>query len=90
MMTRTKTLLGRWSLALAAAVAAMSMNKLPVTDDGSAFTRAYAVVGRPATPLSYSGVARRTTRRDYAAEGGAGRQCTRVADGYGRVVTRCY
>jgi hypothetical protein len=88
-MTRTRTLLGRWSLALAAAVAAMSMNKLPVTDGGSAFTRAHAVVGRPATPLSYSGVARRTTRRHYAAEG-AGRQCTRVADGYGRVVTRCY
>ena len=26
---------------------------------------AYAVVGRPATPMSYAGVARRTARRAY-------------------------
>jgi hypothetical protein len=89
-MTRRRTLLGRWSLALAAGAAAMSMNKLPMPEDGSVFTRAHAIVGRPATPLSYAGAARRTTRRDYAAGSSPGRQCTRVADGYGRVVTRCY
>jgi hypothetical protein len=30
---------------------------------GSAVSRAEAVIGRPLTPLSYAGVARRTTRR---------------------------
>jgi hypothetical protein len=89
-MTRRRTLLVGWSLAVAVGAAAMSMGKLPMTEDGPVFTRAQAVVGRPATPLSYSGAARRTTRRSYAAGAGSGRQCTRVADGYGRMVTRCY
>ncbi len=28
-------------------------------------TEAHAIIGRPATPMSYAGVARRTVRRGY-------------------------
>jgi hypothetical protein len=55
---------------------------------------AQAVVGRPLTPMSYAGVARRTTRRaavvGAATTGGAyASGCVQVADAYGRLVTRC-
>jgi hypothetical protein len=67
-------------------------------------TKAEAVIGRPLTPMSYAGVARRTTRRAYygaaagaAAAGAAaygatayGRGCVQVVDAYGRLVTQCY
>jgi hypothetical protein len=89
-MTSRRTLLGRWSLAVAVGAAALLLDVRPMTKSGSHFTGAQAVVGRPATPLSYSGVARRTTRRADTAGASAGRTCTRVADGYGRVMTRCY
>ena len=55
-----------------------------------------AIVGRPLTPMSYAGVARRTTRRAVAvgATVGAagayyGSSCVQVVDAYGRVATRC-
>ncbi len=55
---------------------------------------AEARVGRPATPMSYAGVARRTTRRAYvagaAATGAAVTSgCYQVVDAYGRLVTQC-
>lgn len=57
---------------------------------------AEAVIGRPLTPMSYAGVARRTTRRAVAvgAAATAGAYavtpaCVQVADAYGRIVTRC-
>jgi hypothetical protein len=60
-----------------------------------------ARIGRPLTPMSYAGVARRTTRRAvavgaagavaagayYAAPGTAA--CSQVVDAYGRIVTVC-
>jgi hypothetical protein len=59
-------------------------------------TSAEARVGRPLTPMSYAGVARRTTRRAVAvgaAAGAAGAYyapgCVQVVDAYGQVVTRC-
>ena len=36
-------------------------------NSGSIVKQAHAVIGRPLTPMSYAGVARRTTRRAYAA-----------------------
>jgi len=62
-------------------------------------SQAEARVGRPLTPMSYAGVARRTTRRAVAV-GAAGAAagayygayppgCVQVVDAYGRVVTRC-
>jgi len=60
------------------------------------FPEAQARVGRPLTPMSYAGVARRTTRRAVAvgaAAGAAGAyygsSCAQVVDAYGQVVTRC-
>lgn len=59
-------------------------------------SEAQARVGRPLTPMSYAGVARRTTRRAVAvgaAAGAAGAYyapgCVQVVDAYGRIVTRC-
>ena len=60
------------------------------------FSEAQARVGRPLTPMSYAGVARRTTRRAVAvgAAGVAagayyGSSCVQVVDAYGQVTTRC-
>ena len=68
---------------------------------GSLVSSAEARVGRPLTPMSYAGVARRTTRRAVygtaaaaAAAGAAGAYvatpgCRQVVDAYGRVYTQC-
>jgi hypothetical protein len=61
------------SLAAAAAAAAAAAFGLAWSGDaapdrpGDLFSSAQAVVGRPLTPMSYAGVARRTTRRTVAA-----------------------
>jgi hypothetical protein len=66
------------------------------TVDNGLVTSAEARVGRPLTPMSYAGVARRTTRRAVAVGAGAaaagayyGSGCVQVVDAYGQVVTRC-
>lgn len=65
---------------------------------GTSFvSEAQAVIGRPLTPMSYAGVARRTTRRAVVGAGVAagaagayyGSSCVQVVDAYGRVTTRC-
>jgi hypothetical protein len=56
-----------------------------------------ARVGRPLTPMSYAGVARRTTRRAVVYGGAAAAAgayvatpgCAQVTDAYGRVYTPC-
>jgi hypothetical protein len=59
---------------------------------------AHAVIGRPATPMSYAGVARRTTRRAATVDAGTAAagtaayyssRCVQTVDAYGRVYTRC-
>jgi hypothetical protein len=67
--------------------------------DASLATSADARVGRPLTPVSYAGVARRTTRRTVAAGAAVGAaaattvvvapHCVQAVDPYGRVYTRC-
>lgn len=66
--------------------------------DGTLISAAEARIGRPLTPMSYAGVARRTTRRAVvyggAAAAAAGAYavtpgCPQVVDAYGRVYTRC-
>jgi hypothetical protein len=54
-------------------------------------TSADARIGRPATPMSYAGAARRTARRGAAAAGAAyyGSGCYQAVDEYGRVYTQC-
>ena len=90
-------------LATAAAVGAFSASDGPSNQPGFV-SRAEARIGRPLTPMSYAGVARRTTRRAYygaaagavagaAAVGAYGYYstsgCAQVVDAYGRVVNRC-
>jgi hypothetical protein len=85
---------------LAAVVAALatglSWNGTGRVIESVFFSEAQARVGRPLTPMSYAGVARRTTRRAVAvgaAAGAAGAyyapSCAQVVDAYGRVTTRC-
>ena len=67
------------------------------TIDGAFISVTQARVGRPLTPMSYAGVARRTTRRAVAYGGAAAatgayaatRSCAQVANAYGQVYTRC-
>jgi len=51
----------RWAL-LGTALLACSILELPLF-----VGQAHAIIGRPLTPLSYAGVARRTTRRAVVA-----------------------
>jgi hypothetical protein len=52
-------------------------------------SEATARIGRPLTPMSYAGVARRTTRRAVR-RNVYGTGCVQVVDAYGRIITRCY
>jgi hypothetical protein len=81
--------------ALTAFVAGLSWNDGNVVTNG-VFSEAQARIGRPLTPMSYAGVARRTTRRAVAAGAAVGAagayygsSCVQVVDAYGRVTTRC-
>jgi hypothetical protein len=62
---------------------------------GSLLSEAHARIGRPLTPMSYAGVARRTTRRAVAtgvAVGAAAAYapgCYQAVDAYGRIYWRC-
>ena len=65
--------------------------RLSVPEASGYVATAEARVGRPLTPVSVAGVARRTTRRSAygaAAYGGAAAGCVQTVDAYGRVV--CY
>ena len=77
--------------------------KASLTSPETFVSSAEARIGRPLTPLSYAGVARRTTRRAVAV-GAAGAAvyaappvvvappggCVQAVDPYGRIYTRCY
>ena len=97
----------KWALA-ATVVTSAGILTLSVSGGGRAMMvgssgQAEARIGRPMTPMSYAGVARRTTRRAVvggAVVGGAVAAgayyaaprvgCVQVVDAYGRIVTRCY
>ena len=101
-MTRSMTNLFRLSIGsvLGAGVLLWS-GQLPIDQQASLVSSAEARVGRPLTPMSYAGVARRTTRRAVAvgavATGAAvvaapvvvAPACTQVVDAYGRIATVC-
>ncbi len=74
--------------------------QLPMDPQSSLLSSAEARIGRPLTPLSYAGVARRTTRRAIGAVavGSAAvvaapvvvaPACSQMVDVYGRIVTVC-
>ena len=81
--------------AAAAFAAGLSWNEPSRIAGGGFISEAEARVGRPLTPMSYAGVARRTTRRAVAVGAAAGAaayaapSCVQVVDAYGRVTTRC-
>jgi hypothetical protein len=100
-MTRTAAFVVRLSIATILGAGALCWNgNLPLDMRSSLVSSAQAVIGRPLTPLSYAGVARRTTRRAVAAGAVYGAPvvaapvvvapaCAQVVDVYGRVVTVC-
>ena len=64
-MTTTKTRTLQAALAAMAGLGLFMVDDVSPTTSGLFVTRAHAIIGRPATPMSYAGVARRTTRRAY-------------------------
>ena len=86
-------------VALASVAFAIGLSGNVTVNVRSFVSEAEARIGRPLTPMSYAGVARRTTRRAVAAgavvgtvgAAGAyyGSSCVQVVDAYGRVTTRC-
>ncbi len=81
-MTRTSS---RYALAFALGFAALAGGEDFVS--GPWLSSAQAVIGRPLTPLSYAGVARRTTRRAYYAGAATG---AAVATGAAIAASRYY
>ena len=73
--------------------------QLPLDKNSSFVPAAEARVGRPLTPLSYAGVARRTTRRAVAVGAATvvvapvvvapAAVCGQVVNSYGQIVTVC-
>ena len=96
-MTRVSTTFFRLSIAtILGGAAFLWSGQLTLDPISSLVSSAEARVGRPHTPMSYAGVARRTTRRAVAVGAGAaaagayyGSGCVQVVDAYGQVVTRC-
>lgn len=87
-------------LAATAGLLALSLGDRPSPTGGLAPSSADARVGRPATPMSYAGVARRTTRRAvgvgaagaaayYAYPGYPSGSCYQTVNSYGNVITHC-
>lgn len=102
-MSNMKMRILQATMAAIAGAGLFMVNDVSPTRSGLFVTRAHAIIGRPMTPMSYAGVARRTTRRAYGygagAYGGAvvgapayaaPGGCVQVADAYGRLVTQCY
>jgi hypothetical protein len=68
--------IGRCLLILALVAAGLAWNgDIQPTPNGGIISTVEAIVGRPATPVSYAGVARRTTAR--VASPGGGRPANR-------------
>lgn len=99
-MIRTTKALIRLSLAIAfGGIALLWSGNLPLDTRSALVSSAEARIGRPLTPMSYAGVARRTTRRAVAvgAYGGAvygapvvvAPACGQVVNAYGQIVTVC-
>jgi hypothetical protein len=96
----TMTRLRLVTCSLAAGIAALIWSDARLFFSNSIVSQADARVGRPATPMSYAGVARRTTRRTvaYGAAAGAAAAgayyyaapgCQQVVNSYGQIVYSC-
>jgi hypothetical protein len=80
---------GKLVLYAAAVAGALLLDGASLGQGHLSTSSAEARVGRPATPVSYAGVARRTTRRAVAVGAAAATACVQRVDAYGRVVTVC-
>jgi hypothetical protein len=101
-MTRSTSIAIRFALATVVAAGCLSISdQLPYTGSRSLLSQAQAWIGRPLTPFSYAGVARRTARR-YGAYGAYAAPiyaaplpvypamgCFQAVDVYGRIFYRC-
>lgn len=91
--------MSRAALAILAGGAALLWSGDVPVPSGGFTSQAQARVGRPLTPMSYAGVARRTTRRGvaYGAAAGAAAAgayyyapgCQQVVNSYGQIVYQC-
>jgi hypothetical protein len=103
-MTRAITRLSRLALAATVGFGFLFLSDDVSLKQGVSFSsHAEARIGRPLTPMSYAGVARRTTRRAVyrgaavgvaagAAVGAAAYYrpgCVQAVDAYGRIYWRC-
>jgi hypothetical protein len=100
-MTRTK--IRPWPIALAAIAGTGCLfvsDHVSLRIPGTLVTEAHAIIGRPLTPMSYAGVARRTTARamTYGAVVAApvvvapvvvAPACAQVVNVYGQIATVC-
>jgi hypothetical protein len=83
-MTSALKRVGLAALSLASLVVGLTWAAQPAERVGDVFSAAHAVIGRPVTPVSYAGVARRTTARTVtygAAAAGAAATGAAVAAG---------
>jgi hypothetical protein len=85
-MKRTKKI----AIAAVALGALLLADALSLTGGHVWIDTAEAVRGRPATPMSYAGVARRTTRRAVAVGAAVTPNCVTTYNAYGQAVTACY
>lgn len=91
--------MSRAALAMLVGGAALLWSGDMSVPSGGFTSQAQARVGRPLTPMSYAGVARRTTRRSaaYGAAAGAAAAgayyyapgCQQVVNSYGQIVYQC-
>lgn len=97
-MTRAITQAARLALAATAGFGFLFLSDhVSLNREGSFISHAEARVGRPLTPMSYAGVARRTTRRAvYTGAAAAAATsyyyrpgCVQRVDAYGRIYWRC-
>ena len=96
-MTRASKAFIRVSAVITITAAGLLWNgHIPHDSQISLVSSAEARIGRPLTPMSYAGVARRTTRRAVAVGAAAGTAavvvgpaCAQTVDAYGRIVTVC-
>jgi hypothetical protein len=85
----------RITLAAIVSIGCLILDDNPFVPSASLMSDADARIGRPLTPMSYAGVARRTTRRAVATGAAVGAAaayapgCYQAVDAYGRVYWRC-
>jgi hypothetical protein len=101
-MTSTKPRVTRVAFAALAGIACLfASEKASLIKSGSFVTSAHAIIGRPLTPMSYAGVARRSAV-GYGAAVGVGVAvgvavapvygapvCAQVVNVYGQITTVC-